>query len=34
MFLMLKLTKAFGPIIRIIYALQSELGIFVVLWGI
>jgi len=34
MFLMLKLTKTFGPLIRIIYAMLQELGIFLVLWFI
>lgn len=34
MFLMLKLTKVFGPLIRIIYVNIYELGIFLVLWGI
>lgn len=34
MFLMLKLTKTFGPIIRMIYAMLQDLGIFLVLWGI
>jgi hypothetical protein len=34
MFLMLKLTKTFGPIIRMIYAMLYDLSIFLVLWGI
>lgn len=34
MFLMLKLTKTFGPLIKIIYAMMRELMIFLVLWGI
>ena len=34
MFLMLKLTKTFGPLIRIIYAMMREMMIFLVLWGI
>ena len=34
MFLMLKLTKTFGPLIKIIYAMIRELMIFLVLWGI
>lgn len=34
MFLMLKLTRTFGPMIRIIYVMVQDLGIFLVLWGI
>lgn len=34
MFLMLKLTKTFGPLIKIIYVMMRELMIFLVLWGI
>lgn len=34
MFLMLKLTRTFGPLIRIIYVMITDLGIFLVLWGI
>jgi hypothetical protein len=31
---MLRLTKLFGPLIRIIRAMLKELGIFIILWAI
>jgi hypothetical protein len=34
MFLMLKLTKTFGPLIRMIYAMMQDVGVFLVLWMI
>ena len=34
MILMLKLTKTFGPLIRIVIVMFKELGIFLVLWVI
>ncbi len=34
MLLMLKLTKTFGPLIRIIHVMMKELGIFLVIWVI
>jgi hypothetical protein len=34
MLLMLKLTKTFGPLIRIVHVMLKELGIFLIIWAI